>query len=359
MNFIEYLIKHPMAFWFNQIGLWLLYGIANLLVRSTYVHHDFDGPPISIVFVNTLLGFLISSALGYAYRNIPRSQPGKVLLLAIVISIVSAIIWTFTGNLIDSYIDPIRWQDAPFSMYFLGILNSAFILLSWSAGYFSFRYYQLTNEQRLAMSELKHQAQQTQMQMLRYQLNPHFMFNTLTSISALIRDHNNEAADEMVERLGDLLRQSLQSSPIDMVTMEEELATLDMYVQLEKVRFQERLEFSCDRDGACLSVLVPSFLLQPLVENSIKHVIAQNELGGSIHLLVKVEGGRLLIKLTDSGSGDVDVSLKETSSTGIGLQNVEQRLANIYQQDYSFEVSLEATGAFVVNMNLPAYTPDE
>ncbi len=331
--------------------------MANFLVRDTYVHHDYDGPPTGTIFILTALGFLISSVLGWIYRRVPRRQPERILVLVTAASLISAFIWAYSGNLIYSYIDPVRWDGASFGMYLVGILNAGFILLCWSAGYFSFRYYQLTHEQRLTMVELKQHAQQTQLQMLRYQLNPHFMFNTLTSISALIRDRQNEAADEMVERLGDLLRQSLRSNPIDMVSLREELATLDMYLQLEKVRFQERLKFTHEYDDESMEVLVPGFLLQPLVENSIKHAIAVNEQGGSIHLAAKVKDGRLLIRLEDSGSGDGQ-AIDGHNNSGVGLKNVQQRLVGIYQADYSFDVGVGEAGGYVVSINLPAYTPE-
>ena len=346
-------------FWVNQLILWILYAIASSLVRLTYIHHDYDGPGTTIIIINTILGFGISSVLGYCYQLLSLRQAGRNMLIAILASVGSAFIWTFCNNWIYSLIDPVRWQDAHFSIYLIGILNSSFILLCWSAGFFSFKYYKHALDQLQTMSELKIQAQQAKLQMLRYQVNPHFLFNTLASISALIRDGENTAADNMLGRMGDLLRITLKSSPVDMVTLEEELHILDMYVQIEKVRFGDRLRYRCEADDASLPVLVPSLILQPLVENSIKHVIACSQDGGEINLSVRVREKRLLISLTDSGKpGDQPLIDTGQGSTKLGLKNVQQRLKNIYDEDHEFSKGGSETGGFEVEMNLPAYTPE-
>ena len=351
-------LKGRDRFWINQLILWILYAIASSLVRFTYTHHDYDGPDTSIIIINTILGFGISSVLGYYYQRLSLSQAGRNLLIAVIASFGAAFIWTFSSNWIYSLFDPVRWQDAHFSIYLVGVLNASFILLCWSAGYFTFKYYKQAQDQRQTMSELKIQAQQAKLQMLRYQINPHFLFNTLASISALIRDRENNAADEMLARMSDLLRLTLKSSPVDMVTLAEELKILDMYIQIEKVRFGDRLQYRCEADETSLPVLVPSLILQPLVENSIKYVIACSQDGGEINLSVAVEGERMIIRLSDSGKlCDPSMIGKTGGSTKLGLKNVQQRLKNIYEEDHEFSIGESGTGGFTVEMNLPAYTP--
>ena len=345
-------------FWVNQFVLWVLYAVASSLVRLTYTHHEYDGPDTSIIIINTILGFGISSVMGHYYHRLSLSQAGRNLLIAVIASAAAAFLWTFCSNWIYSLIDPVRWQGAHFSIYLVGILNASFILLCWSAGYFTFKYYKQSLDQRQTMAELKIQAQQAKLQMLRYQVNPHFLFNTLASISALIRDGENNAADEMLGRMGDLLRITLKSSPVDMVTLAEELKILDMYIQIEKVRFGDRLQYKCEADEASLPVLVPSLILQPLVENSIKYVIACSQEGGEIVLSVAVQGKRMIISLTDSGKpSDQPFPGSNGGSTKLGLKNVQQRLKNIYEQDHTFTIGESKTGGFTVEMNLPAYTP--
>ncbi len=354
-----FMLRGRDRFWISQFVLWVLYAIASSLVRLTYSHHGYDGPDTNIIIINSILGFGVSSVLGYYYHFLRLSQAGRNLLIAVVASIGTAFIWTFAGNWIYSLIDPVRWQDAHYSIYLVGVLNASFILLCWSAGFFSFKYYRQSQDQRETMSELKIQAQQAKLQMLRYQVNPHFLFNTLASISALIRDGENSAADEMLGLMSDLLRVTLRSSPVDMVTLGEELKILDMYIQIEKVRFQDRLQYKCEADEASLPVLVPSLILQPLVENSIKYAIACSQQGGEINLSVRVREERLIISLSDSGQ-PIDQPMIEASqsSTKLGLKNVQRRLKNIYEQDHKFTLGKSEIGGFLVEMNLPAYTPE-
>jgi sensor histidine kinase YesM len=353
---IELLSNSRYRFWLTQLLFWFTYAVASGLVKLTYTHHGYDGPGTSIIVIHSTLGLLISSAMGLFYRSISLRQPGRIVSLAVVASIGSAFAWTLTHNWIYSMLDPVRWQDAHISIYLVGILNAGFILLCWTAGYFSIRYYNQAVSQRQAMSELKIQAQQAKLRMLRYQVNPHFMFNTLASISALIRDGKNEAADLMLERMGDLLRLTLKSNPDDMVTVEEELRTLDMYVQIEKVRFEDRLRYLCEWDRASSEMLVPSLILQPLVENSIKHAISCAEDGGDIRLSLSVEGNRLLIELADSGGAHE--RSQSAGGTKVGLKNVQQRLKNLYGEDHEFHVSAMEPAGFTVMMNLPAYNPN-
>ena len=345
-------------FWIVQVVIWTFYAIASRLGRLTYIHHEYDGPDTAIIVLSATLGFVISSGLGYLYQKMSLRQAGRILVVAVLASVASAFIWTFSNNLIYSVLDPVRWQDAHLAFYLVGILNSGFILLSWSAGFFSFRYYEQSQNQRQEMSELKIQAQQAKLQMLRYQLNPHFLFNTLASVSALIRDGRNDIADQMLGRMSDLLRLTLKSSPIDMVTVREELAVLDMYVKIEKARFEERLEYRCQADEDSLPVLVPSLILQPLVENSIKHAIACSPEGGSVALSVRVQNERLHVTLTDSGvSGDPLSARTNPDGTKLGLKNVRRRLHSIYKDDHRFVIADGDTGGVTIEMDLPAYAP--
>ncbi|HSH26580.1 MAG TPA: histidine kinase [Wenzhouxiangella sp.] len=345
-------------FWVSQVIIWTFYAIASSLGRLTYTHHEYDGPDTSIIVLSATLGFVISSGLGYLYQKLSLGQAARILVVVLLASVASAFIWTFSNNLIYSLLDPVRWQDAHFSFYLVGILNSGFILLSWSAGYFSFKYYKQSQDQRQEMSDLKIQAQQAKLQMLRYQLNPHFLFNTLASISALIRDGRNDVADQMLGRMSELLRLTLKSSPIDMVTVRDELGMLDMYIEIEKARFEERLQYRCLADDDSLPVLVPSLILQPLVENSIKHAIACSPNGGSVALSVRVRDERLRVTLTDSGAaGGRSSNQKGADGTKLGLKNVRRRLRNIYKDDHRFEVIDGDTGGVTIEMDLPAYAP--
>ena len=138
-------------------------------------------------------------------------------------------------------------------------------------------------------------ARASQLGMLRYQLNPHFLFNTLNTVNALIRTGENRTAQRMVARLGDFLRYSLDNDPALMIPLEQEVEALMRYLDIEKIRFGERLELAFDIEGEAARAMVPSLLLQPLVENSIKHAIAANEAGGKIGLGAKIVERELVL----------------------------------------------------------------
>jgi LytS/YehU family sensor histidine kinase len=165
--------------------------------------------------------------------------------------------------------------------------------------------------------------------MLRYQLNPHFLFNTLNAISTLILDHNNDTANLAVTRLSAFLRHTLDQDPLKKVTLRQELEALDLYLGIEKLRFGSRLRLERDVDAGALAALVPSLLLQPLVENALKYAIAPSETGGTLHVGARLIGQRLLLHVADDGPGLANpASFGE--SRGVGLRNTRERLAVLY-----------------------------
>ncbi len=147
---------------------------------------------------------------------------------------------------------------------------------------------QLEREATLKQSAL---AQEAQLKMLRYQLNPHFLFNTLNAISTLVLDGQNRTANLAVSRLSEFLRYTLDQDPMKKVTLRQELDALNLYLGIEKLRFGDRLRLEFDVDERVESALVPSLLLQPLVENAMKYAIAPREQGGSVTIIAGVEGG--------------------------------------------------------------------
>jgi two-component system LytT family sensor kinase len=169
--------------------------------------------------------------------------------------------------------------------------------------------------------------------MLRYQLNPHFLFNTLNAISTLVLAQATEQANEMLTKLSKFLRYSLDHSPLDMVSLAHELETCRLYLDIEKVRFAERLRLKFDIEKQVEQALVPTMLLQPLIENSIKHAISRAEDGGTITISACKEGDDLKLEVTDDGPGISQPGLQDsdfTSTSGVGISNISNRLQEIY-----------------------------
>ncbi|MEQ8953632.1 MAG: histidine kinase, partial [Gammaproteobacteria bacterium] len=216
---------------------------------------------------------------------------------------------------------------------FDGLFSSSFpLLLVWSGLYFIIKYYQLfqaEKEKNLRSEALAHQAQ---LLMLRYQLNPHFLFNTLNAISTLVLAQSTEKANEMLTKLSKFLRYSLDYSPLDQVTLDHELETIKLYLDIEKVRFAERLRLFIDIDPAARVALVPSMILQPLIENSIKYAISRAENGGTISIRALVTGKNLELEVVDDGPGIAEsTNTSEPGfSQGVGISNIRNRLLEIY-----------------------------
>lgn len=169
-----------------------------------------------------------------------------------------------------------------------GYVSGWTVMLAWSALYFAIKYYRIFQEVRESALKSAAMAHEAQLKMLRYQLNPHFLFNTLNAISTLVLEQQTELANRMVTRLSSFLRYSLDSDPMQRVTLRQELVALQLYLDIEKVRFEERLRLQVDVSDEAQEAMIPSLLLQPLVENAIKYGIARAEAGGHLRIAARV-----------------------------------------------------------------------
>lgn len=221
-------------------------------------------------------------------------------------------------------------------------------------------YYQQYQEEELKASRLKAelaeaqlQITQAQLQALKMQLHPHFLFNTLNSVSALL-DEDVEAADEMLARLGDLLRMTLTNSGAQEVTLQEELEFLRCYLEIERVRFQDRLTIQMDIDPQALDALVPNLILQPIVENAIRHGIASRINPGRIEIRAARAGDALQLQVKDNGPGiQTKSDLAVTSREGVGLSNTRARLKQLYGPRHRFELSDAVGGGLLLTIEIP------
>ena len=188
--------------------------------------------------------------------------------------------------------------------------------------------------------------------MLRYQLNPHFLFNTLNAIASLVATKHASRAGTMIVQLSDFLRYSLDNDPVRRVTLKEELDALKLYLNIEQTRFTDRLHLAFEIDPNAEDVRIPSLILQPLVENAIKYAIAPMEEGGKISILVELEKDFIVIEMLDTGPG-IEPSVIDGSNAGIGLRNTVDRLQGFYGDNYSFNLKTRPEGGLHVYMRLP------
>lgn len=337
-------------FWWLQIGGWGLFGIYTFLPNFT---SRFSSRFALFGAAYLGLGFTASLLLRHVYRGRPSGTPLTAGLVAkgLLISFLYGGSWTLLVFIFDRG-DPAsrRWRELIVSGV-IRITSATFILLTWSALYFGIKYWQEAQahkERALAAAALAHEAQ---LQMLRYQLNPHFFFNALNSIRVLISDHPRRAV-EMVTQLSDFLRYSLTTEDQSRVTLAQELEAIRNYLSIEKIRFEERLQVTFSISPPSEKFKIPGFLLHPLVENAVKHGMKSSPTRLHLKIESHLEPQGLQVSVSNSGSwqgGDEDS--QASGNTGTGLRNVRQRLEKLYPHQHSFRIGQE-NGWVVVRIGI-------
>jgi sensor histidine kinase YesM len=343
------------AFWTLQTLGWSFYLMLRLASgASAGLSLSFAIP----LLVSTATGYSLTFIMGGVFRWLINRRPVvtwslSVLTFALAVLINSVIdSWVFnlvnnpaTGTSGSLFLDTIRFMT----------LNSL-LLGAWSALYYGINFYLIIEEQADQLVRLEGQASSAQLAMLRYQLNPHFLFNTLNSISTLVLLRQTERANVMLSRLSSFLRYTLANEATAQVTLEQEVETLKLYLEIEKMRFEERLRTNFDIDPQAFPTRLPSLLLQPLVENAIKYAVTPQEEGADIDVSARLIGDRVQITVSDSGTGLSESGNSASDSTGVGLANIRDRLNQAYADDHRFEVSSPAGGGFSVMIDIPFQT---
>jgi LytS/YehU family sensor histidine kinase len=216
----------------------------------------------------------------------------------------------------------------------------------------AFNYYHSFRKGELKASRLHTQLVQSQLEALKMQVQPHFLFNTLHSISALL-SKDTDGARKMITRLGDFLRLTLENSGSMEVTLQQEIEFLNGYLEIERIRFQDRLTTNIHVDPEVLDVPVPNLILQPIVENAMRHAIG-NSTSGRIEVTAVPRNGVVRIEVKDNGPGmQVDRSLEARRGRGLGLANTRARLAGLYGDAARFELTNDPSGGLVVALEIP------
>ena len=212
-------------------------------------------------------------------------------------------------------------------------------------------YHRQYEERSVAASQLEAQLAQAKLHLLKMQLHPHFLFNTLNSISALLHE-DVELADLMIERLGDFLRLTLDHSASQEVTLRQEMEFLNCYLAIEQIRLQDRLIKVIEVDPQTMDARVPGLILQPIVENAIRHSIAPRPAGGKIEISARRERTRLMMTVRDNGAG-LAPQPNGSNGKGMGLSITRARLERLYGADHRFELSNAPEGGLIVTLEIP------
>jgi two-component system LytT family sensor kinase len=336
-------------FWILNFGGWTGYTITAWLGAFA---HEKPEAYFAVIAATALSGFLVTLPMRVLFRRLWTSTPIKLAAVGLVACYVIALGWRWLQNYL--YYDWVKsdWHPEGFMEYVGGVMGSFYILLCWSGLYFGIKYYQqlqAQTEQTLKATAAAHQAQ---LKMLRYQLNPHFLFNTLNAISTLILDGANATANKAISRLSDFLRYTLDNDPMSQVTLGSELDAIDLYLEIEKVRFGDRLVIEKSIESPAEHALVPSLILQPLIENAIKYAISPKEEGGTLRISARVQRGVLVLQLTDTGPGLGNGDSRQKSS-GVGLKNTRERLQQLYGDNQAFTLAPNEPSGLSITINLP------
>ncbi len=366
------------AFWNLQLAGW---GGAFIYRGVVAVSNAQPLDLLALVLITTITGFSISLILSVIYRYLIRQQPLVTWGVTAIVLIVAVILLSS----IDTWVQGIYYgvsRDTTFAQRFVGLSFIPLTLLGgWSALYYAINFFLTVEQQADRLERLEAQATAAQLAMLRYQLNPHFLFNTLNSISTLVLLKQTEPANAMLTRLSGFLRHTLVAQPGSQVTLAQEIETLQLYLDIERMRFEERLRTHFDIDDAAMHAQLPAMLLQPLVENAIKYAVGQQEEGARISLTARVIGERLRLTVEDTGPGvdeprsfqtidadelraDIRATIRSGHapdrpiSTGVGLANIRNRLGQAYGDNHLFETRSEPGGGFTVLIEIP-FTRDD
>ncbi|GIV61864.1 MAG: ATPase [Rhodothermaceae bacterium] len=303
--------------------------------------------------------FWFSHRFGLSRDNWPRR-----LLLHVLVAVVVATVFDLVG--FTTYMSMVRHQASDYSIgeSLLGLrfLDELIVYLTVLAAGFARDFFVRYQERQAEAAQLRTQAVQlkaqlaeARLQALRMQVNPHFLFNTLHAVSSMV-ERDPKGVRRMIVRLSELLRYTLDRTEEQEVTLQEELDFLDRYLEIERVRFQDRLEVERHIEPETLEALVPGLILQPLVENAIKHGVSRIEGKGRIVIEARREGPFLCLRVRDNGPGFEGGDGQAVPPEGVGLRNTRERLQSLYGTAQELTLTPGASGGLEVAIRLPYHT---
>ena len=304
------------------------------------------------LLVSGITGFSLTVMLSVAFRQLIHQRA----LIMWPVALLTVFVATMAYSFIDASMVSIQpgAVETAFTKLLVGVLYlDAVTLAAWSSLYFAINYFLRVEQQVDQLEALERQAMASQLAMLRYQINPHFLFNTLNSISTLVLLSQTKQANAMLSRLAAFLRYTLVNEPTAEVTLNQEVDTLKLYLDIEKMRFEDRLRVRFDVDPRVAEARLPNLLLQPLIENAIKYAVTPSEEGADIVLTAHLVGQNVRIVVSDSGGGLNPDTSAITPSTGVGLANIRDRLAQAYGEQHRFEARSSPEGGYTVTIELP------
>lgn len=357
----ERFIQRRWVSWSVIFACWTLYGIffaSQVSVQQLYMGR-------TVTWRNNFAAWLVCGYLWailtppvlYLSRRFPIAR--RNWLKGVLFHFISSLIVSMI--LLGAYVVAAKLIGLPIARQPLGTAFLALVILEYHFSLFIYwfivgidhalRYYRKYRERELQSSQLEAKLAQAQLQVLKMQLHPHFLFNTLHAISTLMH-RDVDAADRMIARLSDLLRLAIDTEDAQEVSLKKELELLESYLEIEQTRFRDRLTVEMKIEPEVLDARVPNLILQPLVENAIKHGIAPSRRQGHIEIGARRSNGTLALSVRDNGRGlttEAEGGVKE----GVGLSNTRARLSQLYGGQASFNLQQSPEGGMVASLLIP------
>jgi two-component system LytT family sensor kinase len=350
-------ISHNALFWSLQIGGWVGFGLMMLGYELAWLSPQ-NAAIVDAVLVATGIGLTTAYRKFHHWGRRHALPPIAVIGSGIAFAIAGSPFWflsqrlitrSLTGSALPGWHPYLLWSgfNAEVFLFYIFILLTWFLLYIGINGWISFELERRRADRAVAT------AQFARLQALQSQLEPHFLFNTLNGISSLVAEGRNDAATAMIAQLSDFLRLTMQTSGTTEITLGHELAFVRQYLDIEQLRFGDRLAFEFSVTSEAMEAVVPTLILQPLVENAVRHGILPRARGGRVTVSARTAAGSLILKVEDDGLG----MRKSTSpSSGLGLSNTATRLAELYGEDAELTVERSEAGGVGVALRIPLRT---
>ncbi|HWA86893.1 MAG TPA: histidine kinase [Opitutus sp.] len=341
-----------------QLGGWGFFYALQILYTQALGDDDVHRDPIRNAALNLMIvamGLLLTHYTRPFMERRGWKQLGwrglgpRIAAASLVLSLVwCSVGYGFTHGLLR---EPIPAKYDPVLIFSLSCLNGSLLMFAWFCLYFFYHTFDRYNRSEIARLALSTSVKEAELRALKSQVNPHFIFNSLNSLRALI-DEDPARARQAVTQLANLLRYSLQSGQLETVPFEDELQTVNDYLALEQVRHEERLQLRLDIAPETLALPVPPMLLQTLVENAVKYGIGPRAEGGEVSVVARMEGGTLRLQVANPGSLRAAPRGRGNVSTGVGLRNAAERLRLIFGERATLSLREQPAGRVVAEVSI-------
>jgi two-component system, LytTR family, sensor kinase len=351
-----------LPWWAVQTLAWSVYCVVSFLSLTLW-YGDPQWMHVVQILAEALTGALLTYPFAVALKFIGKGPLPRWIILHLALVPTIALIWNILRMSLFEKLFPGAYIWGEFGgWYFASIL----IFALWAALYYSMKAYsEVEAEQERARAEhllritAESLSRDAKLQMLRYQINPHFIFNTMSSINALVATGRSQEARRMIDHFSDFLRITLDSDDRLFVPLGEEIETVTRYLAVEKMRFNERLRIDIDIHPNVADIMVPSLILQPLVENAVRHGVEAQRSACTIAIRAEASDLRLHIIIEDDGPGLNPQTDSKRKDGGLGLSNVRARLMTVYEDDFTFDLSNRMPQGVLAEIGIPLQPRDQ